>query len=194
MNIAFSRMTIRGSVLDVGGGRNPDYFEYFTTESTSIEAIDASLTGIDFETDTLPYPSGSTTTVLLVNVLEHVYHYRFLLTEIARVLANDGILVGFVPFWVGYHPDPHDYFRYTAEALQRILAESGYVDIQIEPLAVGPILANFNTIVLSLPKPIRPVAYLWYACANRLFVGLRPKSGERNPLGYVFTARRTAHA
>lgn len=189
MNHALSTKTLRGTVMDVGGGRDPDYFTYLQTEeSVTIHSIDASITGIDFECDSLPAPDASVGTVLCCNVLEHIYHHQFLLKEMRRVLQPSGTLIGFVPFWTGYHPDPHDYFRYTDEALLRMLTDSGYRNIAIEPVMVGPLLANFNTIVLSLPRALRPLAYLWYAFWNWLFVSVRPDSIKRNPLGYIFTA------
>lgn len=189
MNHALRDKTLRGTVMDVGGGRDPDYFEYLGREGdVTMLPVDASFTGIDFEHDPLPSPDASVTTVLCCNVLEHIYNYQFLLKEMRRVLCPFGTLIGFVPFWTGHHPDPHDYFRYTDEALVRMLTDSGYRDIVIEPVAVGPLLANFNTIVLSMPRVLRPLAYLWYAFWNWLFLLLRPESRKRNPLGYIFTA------
>lgn len=189
MNRALEAETIRGRVVDVGGARDPDYFAFLQQEAvTSIEPLDGKISGINFEMDPLPYVAGTVDTVLLCNVLEHVYNHHFLLREVRRVLGPTGHLVGFVPFWVGYHPDPHDYFRYTNEALTRMLGDAGFADATVRPLVAGPILANFNTIVLSLPRLARPVAYLWYALWDRAFVMVRPESARRNPLGYVFTA------
>lgn len=189
MNDALRDKSLRGTVMDVGGGRDPDYFEYLRKDGEiSMRSVDASFTGIDFEKDPLPAADASVTTVLCCNVLEHIYNHQFLLAEMRRVLAPSGTLIGFVPFWTGYHPDPHDYFRYTDEALMRMLTDVGYHDIVIEPIAVGPLLANFNTIVLSMPRALRPFAYLWYALWNWLFIALRPESRKRNPLGYIFTA------
>jgi SAM-dependent methyltransferase len=189
MNQSLSHVSIHGRVLDVGGGRSPDYFSYVKQEAvTSIEAIDGSITSIDFEKDALPYTAGSVDTVISCNVLEHIFHHVFHLSELRRILSPEGKLVGFVPFWTGYHPDPHDYFRYTGEALKLLLEEAGFKNIEIQEVGGGPILANFNTIVLSVPRITRPILYIWYAIMNTLFISLRPASEKRNPLGYVFTA------
>lgn len=189
MNESLREETLRGCVVDVGGGRDPNYFNFLQhSEKIQIEIVDASISGIDFERDPLPFADGHVDTVLLCNVLEHIYAHQFLMREVRRILKEEGRLVGFVPFWVGYHPDPHDYFRYTKEALKRLLEETGFREIKIVSIGGGPILANFNTIVLSLPRILRPVAYLCYAVLDAFFLTLRPESRIRNPLGYKFTA------
>jgi SAM-dependent methyltransferase len=189
MNQALSGYSVRGKTLDVGGGHSPDYFQYLNIlPSMSLEMIDGSESPIDFERDSLPFEKDTFNTMLLCNVLEHIYNHQFLLEEVRRVLRPEGELIGFVPFWIGYHADPHDYFRYTHEALLRMLTDAGFVNVKIVPLTVGPILANFNTIVLSLPRILRPVVYVWYLLMNAVFVALRPDSGSRNPLGYIFSA------
>jgi len=189
MNVAFTDERIRGRVADIGGGRNPDYFQYVQKDGDpTIEAIDGSISGIDFETDALPFKDGSIDTVISCNVLEHIFDYMHLTREMRRIMAPDGSLIGFVPFWVGYHADPHDYFRYTAESLERILLASGFGACTIRTVGQGPFLANFNTLVLSIPRPLRPILYLLYAFLDHLMLVVRPRSRERNPLGFIFTA------
>jgi len=189
MNEAFSNCTVSGRVVDVGGGRNPDYRRYLdTTGMSSFEAVDGSISGINFERDPLPYEDATVDTVILANVLEHIYNHRYLLAELRRILVARGRLVGFVPFWTGYHPDPHDYFRYTKEALERLLADAGFSMITVTPVGGGPFVANFNTIVLSMPRVFRPALYIPYWLLDTVFLRLRPKARDRNPLGFVFTA------
>ena len=189
MNRALAEEKISGLTVDVGGGRHPDYFSYLqVAPDTRIEPLDLSLNDIDLEKDALPYASASVDTVLMCNILEHIYHHQHLLTEAWRVLRPEGSLIGFVPFWVGYHPDPHDYFRYTDEALHKLLDEAGFVGIEVKRVGRGPFIANFNTIMLSFPRVVRPFLYLWYAGLDCLFMWLRPNSVKRFPLGYVFMA------
>lgn len=193
LNRAFEEETLRGRVIDVGGGRNPDYVEYFMREANAkIEALDGQITGINFEHDPLPIGSGEADTVILANVLEHVFNYRFLLDEINRILRPGGQLIGFVPFWVGYHPDPHDYFRYTQEALERILRGAGFSQVRIRPLRTSPVLSNLNSIILSMPKILRPVCYVACLPLEKAFLTLRPESVSRQPLGFIFTAHHHA--
>ena len=189
MNRALGDETLRGKVVDIGGGRNPDYFDYFKKENAIVEPVDGKISGINFETDALPYESGSADSVVCCNLLEHIYHYEHLLEEIRRILKKGGQLIGFVPFWIGYHPDPRDYFRYTREALEFMFRDAGFTDVRIRSIGGGPILANFNTLVLSFPRFLRPFVYLWYGPVDAVFLMLRPKSRDRNPLGFVFVAQ-----
>lgn len=190
MNTALANETIRGRAVDIGGGRSPDYFSYLQSEDgATIEVSDLSLGSIDFEKDSLPQTSGTVDTVLMCNILEHIYHYAHILSEARRILRPNGMIIGFVPFWVGYHPDPHDYFRYTHEALSKMLAEAGFEYVEITHIGGGPFVANFNTIVLSLPRVLRPVLYIPYILLDRFFLFLRPRSTVRFPLGYIFTAK-----
>lgn len=190
MNESFLAHTLRGTVVDVGGGRNPDYFNYFEHKGVcSITPVDQSLRSIDFEKDVLPFTTASIDTAVCANVLEHIYNYRFLVGEMRRILRPGGTLIGFVPFLIQYHPDPHDYFRYTKESLARIFAEAGFEDVKVQAVGGGPFAVNFNNIVLSVPRPLRPILYVPYALVDRLFVALKPRARERYALGFVFTAK-----
>lgn len=190
MNYAFTQETLHGRVVDVGGGRSPTYFSYFKKgpEGYTVVALDGTLNGIDFEKDTLPFADASVDTVICCNVLEHIYHHQFLLGEMKRILKPHGHLIGFVPFWVGYHPDPHDYFRYTREALGRLCTDAGLHVDHITAVGGGPFLANANTLILSVPRYLRPAVYTVYAALDALFVACFPASRARNPLGFVFVA------
>jgi len=188
MNEGFRRYVLHGSVVDVGGGHEPDYYEYFNMkDATSVTPVDGSMSGIDFEKDALPFPDRSVDSIVCANVLEHVYDHRRLVTEMHRILKAEGELIGFVPFLIQYHPDPHDYFRYTKEALTRIFGDAGFQDIELRGIGGGPFLANFNNLVLSLPRILRPLLYLPYALLDALFTLLRPASRDRYPLGFIFS-------
>lgn len=189
MNLSLSDETICGKVVDVGGGRHPDYFSFLKKEGgVVIDAVDASINKIDFEKDVLPYPAASVDTVICCNVLEHIYHYIFLAGEMHRVLKPGGSLVGFVPFLINYHPDPHDYFRYTKESLLRIFTDAGFSKVTVREVGAGPLLLNFNNVVLSLPIFLRPLLLPFYYWADVIVLALRPGLHTRYPMGYIFVA------
>ena len=191
MNDGFRKFALKGKVVDVGGGRAPDYFKYFDTSgTTSIEPLDGSISGIDFEKDPLPYANEAADSLVCANLLEHVYNHRFLVGEMYRILRPDGQLIGFVPFLVQYHPDPHDYFRYTKEALHRIFSDAGFKDIRVDNVGGGPFAANFNNIVISIPRQLATALFPFYWSLDTFFLKLRPKARERYPLGLIFSMKK----
>lgn len=191
MHNALNDFSITGKVVDVGGGRSPEYFKHFKDlGDAEIIPVDLSSTEngviLDLEKDSLPFLDNSTDFVLMFNLLEHIYNYRHVVLETHRILKSDGTLIGFVPFLIQYHPDPHDYFRYTKESLYKIFEEAGYKNIVIKEVGGGLFLVNFNNLVLSIPKICRVFLYPFYACMDIVFLKLRPKAKHRYPLGYIF--------
>ena len=189
MNQGLSRHSIGGTVVDVGGGRQPDYFNYLrVAPGTKIIPVDGSIDGIDFEKDKLPFRDGEADHVLCCNVLEHVYEYGRLIGEMRRILKPGGMLIGFVPFLINYHPDPHDYFRYTKEALARMLG--AFKEVEIREVGIGPLTVGLNNIILHVPSILKPIPFFFCYFADKLWLRLRPDITSRYPLGYVFSGRK----
>ncbi len=191
LNRSFLDLSLKGRVLDVGGARNPDYFEYFNTDKMiSNQIIDGKTHNINFEIDKLPFEDSAFDTLICANVLEHIYNYRFLTSEMVRVLKSGGELVGFVPFLIQYHPDPNDYFRYTKESLKKIFQESGFTDIKISVVGMGPFMTNFNNIMFIIPKILRPLIYFLYLFVSQLATHIKPALLERYPLSFTFVCKK----
>jgi SAM-dependent methyltransferase len=186
----------QGSVLDVGGSGRQEYLDYFENgprgDVITVDLRESPESGrqIDFETDKLPFEDSSMDQVLCMNVLEHIFNYQLLTREMHRVLKPAGELIGFVPFLINYHPDPHDYFRYTGEALARILAGVGFSNVSIAPVGGGPFLVNYNTTMMSFPMFIRLLMFPFFWLLDSVFLALRPRTTERLPLGYTFVSRK----
>ena len=90
MNQAVVTFDAPGSVLDVGSGKKPEYHALFRSIGAPVFLLDFKLPdgrSIDLEKDALPHADASMHSVLLFNVLEHLYDYRHTLREIHRVLA-----------------------------------------------------------------------------------------------------------
>ena len=92
---------------------------------------------------------------LFMNTLEHVYNHKRFLKNIANSLHDGGHLEGVVPFLHYFHADPNDYFRYTHTALERLLIEAGFVDIEIKKIGCGGFTVSANMISRVLKfKPL----------------------------------------
>lgn len=191
MDAALAGRRLAGAaIVDVGGAKSASYRSRLTLDAGArIESVDGATHAVDFERDPLPRADGEADAAICCNVLEHIYDHRHLVAEIRRVVKPGGTLLGFVPFFVQYHPDPRDYFRYTGEALDRILRDAGFAQVSVEAVGQGPIGVCLNSLMLSLPRPLRPVlvALLWPLAL--LSLRARPALRDRFPLGYAFEAR-----
>jgi SAM-dependent methyltransferase len=135
----------RGRLLDLGAGSVPLYGVYreLVSTVTCVDWRESAHSGehIDVQADLdsrLPLDESSYDTVLLTDVLEHVYRPHQLLDEVARVLAPEGKLLLAVPFFYWIHEAPHDYARYTAFMLRRLCADSGLVVLSLRETAGSP--------------------------------------------------------
>ena len=199
-NRALKKFLVSGEVLDLGAGnKRSSYFEYLPVASSSritsldklpdrhpdiIADLEEGLLGVNTQFDF----------VLCFNLLEHIFNYQSLVDDVYRVLVARGTFIGYVPFLVRYHPDPHDFFRYTPEALQKILAHAGFSEMRIDFIGKGPFTAAWNQYDHVFERGTRWVRWLVTFAAFGLdwfLIRLRPKwYRERYPLGYLFVAKK----
>lgn len=190
LNYRLKEEFLKGKILDLGSGGSDRYSSYIPREEDSVYELFDMKKGIavDFEKDVLPYVNDVYDTVVLLNVLEHLFNYANILKEIVRIKKSQGLCIGYVPFLMWYHPDHHDYFRYTHESLQRILEEAGFKEVTIEKIYRGPYTAAFQMIHPTVPVFIRPFIFGVTYFLDFLFRKLRAKGAERYVLGYYFRA------
>jgi SAM-dependent methyltransferase len=132
-----------GTLLDLGCGEMP-YKPLIRKYNRITKYI-----GIDIENPTyqktfnpdlfwdgskIPMDNDSVNCVIATEVFEHVPKVENVLIEIRRVLKPDGKLFFTVPFLWPLHDVPYDEFRYTPFALERILKDCGFYDINLEAL------------------------------------------------------------
>jgi SAM-dependent methyltransferase len=141
--------------------------------------------------ESLPLSTAACDTVLCFNVLEHVFDFAAALSELRRVLRPGGTLYGRVPFLLGVHADPSDYWRYTGDTLRCILGDAGFDEVHIE--AQGGLFLVF----LNLSAPLLRFGLMRLAAAglalalNQVLSAVigEERNRERFPMGYWFTAR-----
>lgn len=194
---ALRTVPLSGTVLDLGGSRKSGYHELLRgVEKFEVVNLDPKTQpdhGFDLEE---PFPLGGEAYdgVLCMNILEHIYNYRGFLSECRRVLKHDGILMVAVPFLVQVHPSPRDYFRYTDDALRKMLTEAGFRDISITPVGTGVGLALANLFYNALRFGALRALAAWKGSIFDKLVSLIKKdsflSNKHYPLGYIVTARK----
>lgn len=199
MNEECTRHEIHGKVIDVGSGLTRASYHRFLRQKrgTSIAPLDLGFSqavggqAIDLETDPLPYARESVDTVLLFNVLEHIYNYQHVVKDVQRVLKSGGTVLGAVPFLVCYHADPHDYWRYTHETLQRIFAQAGFTSAQVVPFGRGPCTAGFSQKEIAYHRILKMLVVPSVLFFDWVIVRLRPSMDKKKfPLGYFFVLKK----
>jgi SAM-dependent methyltransferase len=123
-------------------------------------------------------------TILLFEVLEHIFYPHRAIQEIYRILRPGGICLLSTRFIFQYHPSPNDYFRFSRDALERLFG--AFSDIEI--LAHGNQWQTTWQLILAreleLPRPffvkiLRRLNKV-FACTN--------KPDNRAPLGFLVRA------
>jgi len=72
--------------------------------------------------EALTFPDGWAGTVLCLNVLEHAWDFRRGAEEIVRVTGEGGLALVTAPFEFHIHAYPDDYFRFTPQAIARLMS------------------------------------------------------------------------
>lgn len=149
----------------------------------------------------LPFPDEVFDLVLSQEVLEHVRDPFQAVCEMRRVLKIGGVLYCQVPFVIGYHPGPTDFWRFTKEGVKEIIQKAGLTCQEIK-VAVGPgtgfyrILVEFMAVIaaqlsVKMYIPVKAVCALFFYPLKWLdgFLTSGPQS-DRIPGGYLAIARR----
>jgi SAM-dependent methyltransferase len=134
----------RGRLLDLGCGKVPLY-QMYAPHVDEIICTDwpATLHGdafVDFANDLnagIPLRDATIDTIVLSDVLEHIYHPDALLREIHRVLRPGATALVNTPFLYLIHEAPNDFYRYTPYALERMARGVGLEVIKLDMIGGG---------------------------------------------------------
>jgi SAM-dependent methyltransferase len=164
LNYHLQSLEIKGKTIDIGGGSGEGYISFMKRlEDVEFQTFDLKVgNSVDFEKDQLPAEDGTYDTVLFLNVMEHIFNHQHIANEVMRITKTDGVVIGYVPFLMWYHPDHRDFFRYTHEAIEIIFKKAGAQNIEIVPNYCGPFIAAAQMMLLSLPKFIRPFFFTMF--------------------------------
>ncbi len=194
------RQYLKGDSLDLGCGHVPYYGIYRNNVETTT-CIDWEVTDKDHDyldrtmdlNQPLAIENSTFDSILLADVLEHIYEPKLLVSEMARILKPDGHLVVFVPFYYWIHSEPHDYHRYTEFALRRMSEESGLEVIELQPYG-GYMDVYFDLINKYFIKRAFGVKLLLWFAKNLKRTGYyKKRAAFRNasfPLGYILVAKK----
>ena len=146
--------TRRGAILEVGCGEQP--YRRHVPPQCEYVGIDRSDIAGEFNVrdrrnvayydgDVFPVSDQRFDSIFHTDVIEHVYEARTFLSECHRSLRTGGEMFFTVPFQARYHYAPHDFFRYTPAALQRLLTEVGFENIEVRARGTDITVAAYKT-------------------------------------------------
>lgn len=98
-------------------------------------------------TDSLPKPDNFFKTIVMGEVLEHIWEAKQALEELWRVLDDDGKLIITVPF---YSDTESHYHIYSPITLRKILRHSGYEVENLEYRGIAISVPNFIVAALAI--------------------------------------------
>jgi SAM-dependent methyltransferase len=147
----------------------------------------------------LPFPDAIFDLVLSQEVLEHVRDPFQAMREMKRVLKASGLMYCQVPFTIGYHPGPTDFWRFTKEGIIQMVQQAGLNCRELK-IAVGSgtgfyrIVVEFTAVLFArlwgkLYKPVKGLSALLFYPLKWLDPLLRGSpQADRIPGGYLVIA------
>ncbi len=174
-------------------GKNPSYERFWSIKPKKFIRVDINeKTEPDIVADLnkpLPFSDNFADAVFLFNVIYILESPSATLKEIYRILKPGGKLFIASPFIFNEAKEPADYWRFTSEALEKLLKEAGFNNFFIEPIG-----ERFSAAVYL----ISPFLFFWpvkfaFYCLALLFDKLIPKKLKLKqpcPIGYFIEAEK----
>jgi len=153
--------------------------------------------------EAMPLPDESLDLIICQEVLEHVRNPWQAMKEFRRTLKPGGKLYLQLPFMIGYHPCPHDYWRFTGEGIEELALSTGF-RILDQRESVGTATGHYRVAVEFMAILFSALIPALYKPAKALFaLGLYPvkwldpllqRSRERHriPGGYYVVCGKQA--
>ena len=102
-------------VLNIGSGK-----KRLAAHVKNLDIIDDLNVDYVCSADNIPIESNSVDLIITQEAFEHIPNSTEAIKECYRILKNDGKIYFQVPFIVGYHPGPTDFYRFTKEGIKKL--------------------------------------------------------------------------
>lgn len=164
-----------GILLDVGCGAKPyeplfrDFVDHHYGFEYSTESVYRGCLA-DFFGDAMriPLADNSVDTILCTEVLEHLPDPNAAISEFARILRPNGIVITTAPFFYPIH-DAWDFYRYSPDGIAAIMKRH---DLDVE--LVEPLSGTAVTLALMFNIYWFDIGFMWTKWLYPIGVVLRP--------------------
>ena len=160
-------LPVNGSGLNVGAGSGR-----LDPRITNVDIVDGADIDVVAFAESLPFEDRCFDLAISQETLEHVQDPFRAVREMYRVLKDGGQIYVQVPFIIGYHPGPTDYWRFTREGVQELVNQAGFQIDQVG-ITVGPAVGYYRIAVefmASLAASILLPAYIPAKASFALFL------------------------
>ena len=183
-------------VLNIGSGN-----KRLAPHVKNLDIIDDLNVDYVCSADNIPIESNSVDLIITQEAFEHIPNSSEAIKECYRILKNDGKIYFQVPFIIGYHPGPTDFYRFTKEGIEKFLNDAGFKLEKIEITVAGAtgfyrILVEFLAILFSGPIsflyiPLKGTfALLFYPLKLLDFWFRLSSQRDRIPAGYYAIGKK----
>jgi SAM-dependent methyltransferase len=171
-NVKKHALKFTGKLIDIGCGDKPyekmfanvekyEGLEITTTVHTSTKA------DYFYDGNSFPFEKESYDSVILNEVLEHVFNPSVLFAEIKRIMKVDGKLLITVPFVWDEHEQPYDFARYSSFGLAHLLKTNGF-EIEVAEKSTP----NIGVLFQLLNGYLYKISYKWNIVFRIIFLAI----------------------
>jgi SAM-dependent methyltransferase len=157
--------------LNIGAG-----FTRLHPQVKNLDIFEGEYIDIVGKAENIPLADESIALVITQEALEHIQDPFKAVEEMYRILRKGGFIYCQVPFIIGYHPGPTDFWRFTVEGIKEIFEKHNFECIEVG-ISVGSgtgfyrIAVEFFALLFSLP--IRPLYHIFKALFALIFFPIK---------------------